>query len=65
MLRNLSYGNCAIPQATEKPSSTYERNEKEDMKLAMEYLYDFNEKLGKLHPMCRELMHHIMQERRY
>lgn len=65
MLRNLGCQSFPVPEVNQKISSTYERNEKEDMKLAMEYLYEFNEKLNKLHPMCRELMHHIMQERRY
>lgn len=65
MLRNLTYQNCPMPVEAPKLSSTYDRNEKEDMKLAMEYLYEFNEKLGKLHPMCREMMHHILQDRRY
>lgn len=64
MLRNMNY---AQQTAEIKPSNTttWDRNEKEDMKLAIEYLYDLHEKLSKLHPECRITIHNILQERRY
>ncbi len=47
-----------------KAQDTWNRNEKEDMKLAIEYLYEFHEKLSKLHPECTMHMNHMLQERR-
>lgn len=67
MLRSM---NChqGIAEIRPTPStvpSKWERNEKEDMKLAMDYLYEFKEKLFKLHPLCVETVHNLLQERRY
>jgi|KBSMisStandDraft_5_1062788.scaffolds.fasta_scaffold2511203_2 hypothetical protein len=65
MLRQI---NCTQGIAEVRPPSspsTWERNEKEDMKLAMDYLYEFKEKLSKLHPFCVETVHNLLQERRY
>lgn len=66
MLRNMGMQmNCSMP-VQEKSQTTWERNEKEDMKLAIEYLYDFHEKLIKLHPECRNAIHNMLQDvRRY
>lgn len=65
MLRNINSMSFPVKETNPVMNDTYSRNEKEDMKLAMEYLYDFNEKLNKLHPMCKDLIHHVLQDRRY
>lgn len=59
--------NCSFPVTeTSKPrNDNWDRNEKEDMKLAIEYLYEFNEKLSKLHPQCKEHINHMLQDRRF
>ena len=63
MLRTM---NCAqVPMPELAKQSTWERCEKDDMKLAMDYLYEFKEKLAKLHPLCMETIHNLLQERRY
>lgn len=45
--------------------SPWERNELEDVKKAIEYLYEFKEKLSKLHPVAMNMMEHILQPTRY
>jgi len=45
--------------------SRYERNELEDMKKGIEYLYEFKEKLSKLHPNVLDRMEDILQRPRY
>jgi hypothetical protein len=65
MLRNINSMSFPVQETSKSSNNNYERNEKEDMKLAMEYLYEFNEKLNKLHPMCKDLIHHVLQDRRY
>ena len=41
------------------------RNQKEDMKKAMDYLYEFREKLDELHPECVIIIESMLQQRRY
>lgn len=65
MLRNMSCNRNANMPIVDKIPGTWERNEKEDMKLAMDYLYEFKEKLMKLHPLCMETVNNLLQERRY
>jgi hypothetical protein len=45
------------------PLCLYERNEKEDMKKAIEFLYEFKEKLSELHPTCLNAIEHMLQYR--
>jgi len=43
----------------------YNRNEKDDMKIAIDALYEFRKKLSELHPTCIELIENMLQHRRY
>ena len=43
----------------------WQRNEQEDMKKAIEYLYEFREKLSKLHPVALEAIDMMLQRNRY
>ena len=52
---------CA-PQSSD---DRYSRNEKEDMQLAIEALYEFKKKLNKLHPVCVDLISQMLQTVRY
>lgn len=40
----------------------YNRNEKEDMQKAIEYLYEFKRKLDELHPNCINVIEHLLQK---
>lgn len=55
---------CEMPRQI--PSEDrYARNEMEDMCKAMQYLYEFRDKLAKLHPNCIDIITHLMQNPRY
>ena len=41
--------------------SIYDRDEKDDIKKAIEYLYEFQEKLSNLHPIAMEVIEKILQ----
>ena len=43
--------------------SKYNRNEMEDMKKAIEYLYEFKKKLDELHPHCITMMENLLQSK--
>lgn len=43
----------------------WERDEVEDMKKGIEYLYEFKEKLSKLHPLVLESIENLLQRPRY
>lgn len=43
----------------------WQRNEMEDMKKGIEYLYEFKEKLSKLHPSVIDRMEDMLQRPRY
>lgn len=43
----------------------WQRNEQEDMKKAIEYMYEFKEKLSKLHPVAQTAIEHLLQPMRY
>lgn len=45
--------------------NNWKRNEREDMKLAIEYLYEFKKKLSDLHPNCLSLIENMLQHRRF
>jgi len=67
MLQMLSMPVC---QPSQEPlmahaPNLYERSEKEDMKKAIELLYDFRKSLGELHPNCITLIENMLQHRRY
>jgi hypothetical protein len=57
-----------MPYEASRPlheKSQWERNEREDLKTAIEYLYEFKEKLSKLHPMALEAIDMMLQRPRY
>lgn len=61
---------CQQPLVSEAPrslneKSVWERNELEDVKKAIEHLYEFKEKLSKLHPVAQSMVEHILQPIRY
>jgi len=43
----------------------WQRNEKDDLKTAIEYLYEFREKLSKLHPIAMEAIDQMLQKQNY
>ncbi len=56
---------CAsVPMPAHEPSK-YQRNEVEDMKKGIEYLYEFKEKLSKLHPVVCDAIEKMLQIQRY
>lgn len=67
MLRQInceSRENTTLPQPSMHPDR-WDRCEKEDMKEAIDALYEFKKKLMKLHPNCVELMNNMLQQARY
>jgi hypothetical protein len=46
-------------------SVRYNRNEKDDLKTAIDALYEFKRKLDELHPSCVEFIDNILQRPRY
>ncbi len=63
MLNRLSYCNASVPSApiqTAAQENKYNRNEKEDMKKAIEFLYEFAEKLRELHPNCTDMIENML-----
>lgn len=55
---------CPAPMPAHPPEN-YNRNELEDVKKAIEYLYEFKEKLSKLNPMVLDVIENILQRPRY
>jgi len=47
---------CAI-----RPDDRYSRNIKEDIKVAMDLLFQFKEGMEKLHPECSSLIEKLLQ----
>jgi|GEM_PF-5844419 hypothetical protein len=46
-------------------NNLWDRNELEDMKTAIEYLYEFRKKLAQLHPYVLDHMEHLLQKPRF
>lgn len=40
------------------------RNEREDMKAAIDALYEFKKKLSELHPNCTDFLENMLQQQR-
>lgn len=52
---------CAsVPMYPNEPRR-YERNEMEDLKKGIEHLYEFKEKLSKLHPIVIDIIEKMLQ----
>lgn len=67
MLRNINSG---IEQSTSMPlipsqPSRYSRNEKDDIKTAIDALYEFKRKLDELHPTATDLIENMLQRPRF
>lgn len=41
----------------------YKRDEKEDLKTAIDALYEFKRKLNELHPVCVDVINAMLQQR--
>lgn len=55
---------CEAPRLAHEPKQ-WERNEQENIKKAIEYLYEFRDKLSKLHPVAMETIEMLLQRPRY
>jgi len=62
MLRDINATQCDASIGM-RVDTRYERNEKEDLKIAIDYLYEFKEKLYKLHPFVIHLMDQMLQKK--
>lgn len=62
-------GHMGIAQCEVAPKSPHEnrysRNEKDDLKTAIDALYEFKRKLDELHPVCVEIIDNMLQRPRY
>ncbi len=56
---------CEQLRTDNSVSTRYERNEQEDMKKAVDYLYEFKKKMAELHPSCLNLIENMLQRPRY
>lgn len=70
MLQSLSIpspmmSSCDVQKPSSFQDNLWSRNEKDDMKEAIDLLYSFKEKLGKLHPNCINLIEQMLQNRHY
>ena len=52
---------CSAKVPMPEMPSIYQRNEMEDMKKGIEYLYEFREKLSKLHPVVMDAIENMLQ----
>lgn len=50
-----------ISAAIPSEPKTWQRNFKDDLKQAMEYLCEFKEKIDKLHPECARMIERMFQ----
>jgi hypothetical protein len=64
MLRQISNG-LNQPMSVNVSEDRYGRNELDDMKRGLEYLYEFKEKLAKLHPNVMDAIENMLQRPRY
>ncbi len=53
---------CTTAQIAHEPR--YDRNEQEDLKLAIDYIYELKKKLNQLHPNVSYLAEHMLQRGR-
>lgn len=63
-IANVPLETCPTPKPLYE-SEQYRRNELDDMKKAIEYLYEFKEKLSKLHPIVQDAIENMLQRQRY
>jgi hypothetical protein len=59
-------GNAPLQAACESRSAIgWERDEQEDMKKGIDYLYEFKKKLRELHPSVLDAIENMLQRPRY
>jgi hypothetical protein len=56
---------CSPPGIQQCRDSKYDRDTQEDLKTAIDYLFEFKQKLSKLHPDVTSIIEHMLQARRY
>lgn len=56
---------CEAPRNAVQHEDKWQRNEVEDMKKGIEYMYEFREKLSKLHPVVLDAIENLLQRPRY
>ncbi len=63
MLGRIGNSPCMVNEAARPLHSEdkWQRNEMEDMKKGIEYLYEFREKLSKLHPVVMDAVENMLQ----
>ncbi len=54
---------CSPIPMPSHPPEQYRRNELDDMKKGIEFLYEFKEKLSKLHPVVFDAIENMLQFR--
>lgn len=54
---------CEAPKSIHE--SRYSRNERDDLKTAIDALYEFKRKLDELHPSCIDIIDNMLQRPRY
>lgn len=58
---NIDNKNCmAVPETNQFAVDRWKRNEKEDLKDAIDALYEFKKKLDKLHPNCTDIISKLL-----
>lgn len=64
MLDFMSCQNQAIPMLNEArvmEETRYKRNQKEDLKLGIDYVFELNEKLNTLHPEAKNIIQRMLK----
>ena len=66
MLRQINNSVCdSQPPLSQEPPGRWSRNELQDMQKGLEHLYEFKEKLSKLHPNVLDAIENMLQRPRY
>lgn len=67
MLRNINglSAQACVNEALPRVQNRYDRNEKDDLKTAIDALYEFKKRLDELHPNCLDIIDTMLQRTRY
>lgn len=67
MLRNINglSAQVCMKEETSRMPNRYDRNEKDDLKAAIDALYEFKKRLDELHPNCLDIIETMLQRQRY
>jgi hypothetical protein len=63
MLRDTASQMCMAPQMPSNYEERYKRNEKKDLKRAMDLFFKLKENLDKLHPACAQVVYNLVNTR--